>query len=338
MHLYDAYGIVIPMQLEGTSAIIAMSLILAVLLLILLAIFSPLLILAAVLKRRAVRYMNERTATILTQFDAPKRLKPAQIGFLYDMKCDQKEVWGTLLWLHKEKIINIKSKSSVEILDTKRYESLESFEKAAINLIDKSAPGAQSQTLTFQQLDSNTNTLVKSTISLPSFRSLGNFSRHVQDSLKSKGYRTRRYLPTIIGYGWLVGLIVPIGAIILFYSMPINSDGTEYGAWSSQSLLAGVLLVLGFSFFLWPLIWGFGILIVYLWGTIAGRHWLNTPAVRKVWPELEGYRLFLKQVEIDNAEFATKTNDIEAAIDASLPYTIVFGFNSNWQTIFIARK
>ena len=123
-----------------------------------------------------------------------------------------------------------------------------------------------------------------------------------------------------------------------FYSQPVIFNEIKYGPWSSQSLETGLFLMLGFGFFLWPVIWGFGIFVVYLWGKIAGSHWLNTSDVRKVWPELEGYRLFLKQVEIDNAEFATKTNDIEAAVDASLPYTIVFSFNSNWQNVFTTRK
>jgi hypothetical protein len=326
------------MEFEGASAVIFLSIVLAVVLLIILIISSPLLILAALLKRRAVRYMNERASTILTQFDPPKDLKPAEIGFLYDMKCDQKEVWGTLLWLHKEKIIRITGKTTVEIIDTKRYELLESFEKAAVNLIDKTAPGAAGKAVTFQHVNANTATHTESTITLPTFRSLGNFTRLVQDSLKAKGYKSKRLLPSIVWYGWLVGLTIPIGAIIYFYSQPVIFDGIERAPWSFQSLTTGLFITLGFGFFLWPVVWGFGMLVVYLWGKIAGNYWLNTADVRKVWPELEGYRLFLKQVEIDNIEFATKTNDIEAAVDASLPYTVIFGFNSNWQNVLTARK
>lgn len=60
----------------------------------------------------------------------------------------------------------------------------------------------------------------------------------------------------------------------------------------------------------------------------------GTKALRTLWPELDGYRLFLRQVELDRIHFANES-DHQLVLDSALPYAVALNLTTRWQDRFM---
>jgi len=316
---------------DGVSALLIILLVFALLLTLLFIIISPLFILTAILKRKAERYKQLRSSTIIAQYDPPMNLTPAEIGYLYDMKCDAKELWSTLIDLKIRRIVSFSSPDDVKIIDADLYSSLRDFEKFAVYLVSDDAPKPQLVTKNFTVIDEN-GVPHTQTITLPARRSLSTFTSKVRASLHSRQIKTRGYAYSVIGYGFLVGLCLSILPGLFVMLADGTNNGVAYEAGSMTAIGSGISTSLVLGFFVWPLYLGFGCIAVIVWGKLAGRYWLNTSSVRKLWPELEGYRLFLKKVEEDNLQFAVQQGDAKAVFVTILPYIIVLNLDIHWRS------
>ena len=316
---------------DGISALLIVLLVFALLLTLLFIVISPLFIFIAILKRKAERYKQLRSNTIIAQYDPPMNLAPAEIGYLYDMKCDAKELWATLIDLKIRRIVSFSSPKDVKIIDTSLYGSLREFEKFAVYLVSDDAPKPQLVTKNFTIIDENGVPHTQA-ITLPARRSLSTFTSKVRASLHSRQIKTRSYVYSVIGYGFLVGACISIVPGLFVIGINGDYNGVAYEAWSAAAIESGLFISFFISFFVWPLYLGFGCVAVILWGKLAGRYWLNTSSVRKLWPELEGYRLFLKKVEEDNLQFAVQQGDAKAVFVTILPYIIVLNLDIHWRS------
>lgn len=73
--------------------------------------------------------------------------------------------------------------------------------------------------------------------------------------------------------------------------------------------------------------------IVVVYTKVAGMKWVGTKQLRKLWPKIEGYRVFIKVAELDRVHY--EAEDIRAKIRAQyLPYAVVLGMDTGWQKRF----
>lgn len=59
----------------------------------------------------------------------------------------------------------------------------------------------------------------------------------------------------------------------------------------------------------------------------------GTKALRMLWPELDGYRLFLQEVELDRIHFSNES-DHQIALNTALPYAVALNLTTHWQDRF----
>lgn len=314
-------------NLNGGSAIIVLTIILIAVILLLI---SPWLIALAVIRRQAVRLMEERTNTVVAQYDPPYGFSAAEVGLLYDMKCDMKEIYATLLSLQYRNVVTIDQVGSVTLNDSTVYEKLLPYEQIAIRMYDNQAQnlggGPTMQTLA----PVADGTWQPATLQLPPPKSRAEFTLAVRQSLDAKGYSTRSYWKAYFVRMFVIAFIVSFWPIAII-AMSGTTNNHSYSAWSSEAFGTAFAVSALFDLFLWPSYLIVGFIAMQLWVHIAGRSWLNTKQIRQLWPELEGYRLFLKTADLDVIQTEAEAPIQNKVITASLPYAVVFDLDTKWQ-------
>lgn len=317
-------------NLEGSGGLSLLAIIVSVICAVPLLTVTPLIILTALARRRADDLMKQRIGTIVTQYDPPYGLSPAEVGMLYDMKADALEIRATLFDLMNRGIITFTEQSSVEVIDQGRYQDLRDYEKIAVRLYADTShlnEAARIIPVTFTNESGVSKTIQ---FSLPPKRSRYAFAAAVRASLREKGYHVRSYILTFLVRAGIIGAIISLWPLLLA-SFPWTVNGVEYPAWSAEALGSVIPMALLFIMLLWPLYLAAGALVIWLWAKFASRYWLHSATTRKIWPTLEGYRLFIKQVDLDNIQFESAQAQHFTPVTKTLPYAMVFHLDTKWQ-------
>ena len=290
----------------------------------------PALAVAALLRRRVDRVLKQNTATIITQYEPPRDLSPAEIGLLYDSICGEKEIRATLFDLAQKKIISFASDKSVSVTNKAAYEALPEYAKIAVRLFDEQTARTDKQsiveTITILDINGQPQQL---TFNQPIRQSVYAFTRAVRLSLRSKGISTKNYHVEFwkrVFFGYWLAWTLPW---IFISSIGGTFNDIPHAAWSLSAILIGFNFSLIFGIFLFPAYFSVSFLSLKLFVKIAGPVWLNTKQVRQLWPELEGYRRFLKTVDVPRLQ-STDSASSSSTID-TLPYAIVFNLDAKWQ-------
>lgn len=316
----------IDVALNGFSAYIVFIIIICIFLLLIFVVISPVLLLSATLRKQAERFRQQRDGTVIAQYEPPLGLSPAEIGLLYDMKCDDKEIRATLFQLQQRKVILMDSLSKVSVINPEDYEHLEEYEKVAIRMFDKEATALE-PSKTFPITVTSENGTQTYNLPIPAAKSKYHFTTAVQQSLAAKGYKTKSYTGTFITRVMIASTLFglwPMASI----AIPLDSNSVTYPAWSIQSVGSALVFTIVIGIIAFPLYLLFGYLFMRLYVRMAGRAWLNTKQIRRLWPELEGYRLFLAQVDLDNIQFESEQGN---PVTATMPYAMVFNLDTKWQ-------
>ena len=293
-------GLTFSGNFDGLSAYLIILLIGFIIFSLFTLLLSPALIVAGLARRKAENIKNKRVNTIITQYDPPHGLTPAEIGLLYDMRCDKTELIATLFDLEQRGIITIIDEKNVTVVNESAYETLAEYEKLAVRLTNEEKDeAAPQQTIPFTYIDQKTGAQTTAMIHVMSMGKRLAFKQAIQKSLVEKGIKMSSYYGAfalrVIALMFLFGLLP-----ILSASIPGTSNGIEYTAWSGEAFSGAISLVLFMGFFIFPVYALVAITLVWLWTKIAGRYWLNSKQARALWPELEGYKRYLAQVDLDN--------------------------------------
>ena len=145
---------------------------------------------------------------------------------------------------------------------------------------------------------------------------------YVKDS-----FLLRFFLGSFRIYLLLVFLVIymPLGGVWLLGAL---KNGT------TDIKTLGTLLLTGFfiSIFFFVPFYLASIILNYFRGRIVGREWIITPKLKRLWPQIVGYRQYIKMVEKERLEFSSKSLK-EASKNSALPYAVALGFVKNWRDI-----
>lgn len=290
----------------------------------------PAMVVAGLARRQAEHIRNQRVSTVIAQYDPPRDLTPAEMGLLYDMRCGQPEILATLFSLEQRHIIEVMDDQTVRVIKQAAYKDLPEYEKIAIRLFNGETEDLRSTQAAAVKISyPGAEDYKLFSLPTPAKQSRQAFSAAVQQSVESKGIHMRNY-----GGAFAIRVI---GLTLLFGLLPMLTagwsgtfNGVSYGPWSVHAFGTAFLTTLLFGFFLLPVYILTASLLVLTWTKIAGRYWLNTKQARAVWPELEGYKLYLEQVDLDNIQFESTTKGQNPLTD-TFPYALVFGLDTKWQ-------
>jgi hypothetical protein len=88
---------------------------------------------------------------------------------------------------------------------------------------------------------------------------------------------------------------------------------------------------------LWPAYIGLAYIIERTLEKRIGAYWIGTKKLRDLWPELEGYRLFLRQTDLGQLQQQMNTAQLSTTHAALLPYAIVLNLPIRWESYLSSR-
>lgn len=249
---------------------------------------------------RKIRYKYLNSSVVKAEFDPPHGLSPAEIGYLFDSKTGNKESLATLLDLEQRNIIKITKTSTgrYNIFSTNSgHQKLKPHEELIVSSLSA-----------LKDIDITKGALFVG------------FNKSVRTSLKNSGLIGKK--SDFVGqYIFKVFISYLIIGFILF-AFIVYTFKTD--------LIAIFVFSIVFFVITFPAFFALSLVIAYINNVVAGHSGLWSSEAKKLWPEIEGYREYIRQVELDEIQFDSEELKLRSK-NRALPYAVAFGFNTNWQ-------
>ncbi len=268
-----------------------------------------------------------RKSTITAEYEPPLGLNPAEIGYLFDGKLRQQEVGATIIHLVQRGFLHLKKvDGQKKIFAGPRVDdNLKTYEKKLIEEADKpdgvSATDLLSRFTTLQQGDKKTY----------GTRELI-FTQLVHADLHRKQYVKGSFAKYFIAGALKIAVILQF--ILIFIPLIITFIYFTYDVGSADFTVLVGLLFIGVMVAVFSFIPFFiaAMILNYIRGRILGREWIITKRLSRLWPQIIGYRQYIKLVEKDRLDFQTKSMESSSKND-TLPYAVALGYVKNWKNI-----
>lgn len=251
------------------------------------------------LHARKIRSKYLNSSVIKSEYKPPANLSPAEIGYLFDSKAGGKESIATLLDLEQRKIIKINKtdQGTYNIhLDNPTSEKLKPHEELIVNSISS-----------------------MKNISVGTGSIFFGFNSAVRQSLKKEGlisptsHILKQFFAKVFLSYIVICFLIFIGIIFLF---------------KGNILFITIFSIMIFIIFI-PVFLALAVIAAYINNIIAGHSGIWNKKAKQLWPEIEGYREYIRQVEIDEIQFESEQLKIKSK-NRAMPYAVAFGFNTNW--------
>ncbi len=286
------------MSFSGFSAIIALFIFLAI----------PLAIVTLVVGRTS-RFAHRKRQliqnVIIAEYDPPAGLSPAEIGYLFDSRLDKTEVIATLVDLEQRGLVS---------LSNSKFDGLH-VEKTVAEL---PSDLKEHELYVLDNLDANSN------LSFYSLKIIGGFKTTIKKSLKNQGFIKPQN--EVVSYYAQRTLVAYFLITTLIFLWLVSSSDGDYITAAIVSFI--FIFILGFPFFL-----GLALVAGFIYNKLVGQPGLWTNKLKTMWRELEGYRDFVEQVELDELQFESEDLKMRSK-NKALPYAIALNLNTDWQKRF----
>lgn len=263
--------------------------------------------LAAGLRQKSHSLQLNENNTIISLYEPPFDLTPAEMGYLMDSKFGAHELMATLLDLEQRQHIHLNKHPVIGFTITKT---------------DKQAIG-----LTEHEIYAMTKLTHVNNVSMALGSATKEFRILVMKSLSEKGFLKRSKIGahyvlrrTIL---WNIAITITVFVGLLFSQM--GSSGATFSDALSEFWGVSIGLFLFFS----PL----SFLAGSIFDKIVGHTNVWTKEAKPKWAEIQGYREFVKLVELDRLKFESAELKT-ATLNRARPYAVAFSFNSDWQKRF----
>jgi len=283
-------------QLEGFEAIVFTLIVLFIILIIPVSIISFIL---SILHNKRIRQKHLSSSVVKAEYEPPGGLSPAEIGYLFDSRSGVRESTATILDLEQRGFIRI-NKTTDGLFNIHRTDNsptdLKPHEKLIIDSISA-----------LKNIDIEDSIL------------LFGFNKAIRQSLKNSGFISPA--TNLIGYYLGKALVIYLSVnLVLFIWFMFLSKGDVV------ALLLSSFLVFILCF---PIFFALALAAAYINNLIAGHSGILNKQSKKIWPEIEGYREYIRQVEIDEIRFESEELKIKSK-NKALPYAVALGFNTKW--------
>jgi len=241
---------------------------------------------------------------VKTEYEAPLKLTPAELGYLSDSKFDSKELFATLLDLEQRGFLEIK-KSRLGFIAHKTTlapKELRSHEKFIYN-------SKSNGNNILNYLSGNNNT----------------FKKLVREDLYLRGLVKKSHLEASLLVSRILVIYLLINIIGTSYIFIVSVTNGQYADAFAFLFFVPIMLA--------PI--GIPISIVggYIYNKVVGETSIWTSKMKSAWAEIEGYKEFIRQVELDNIQFESSELKIKTK-NKTLPYAVALGFNTEWKERF----
>ncbi len=247
--------------------------------------------------------------TIVTQFDAPEGLTPAEVGTLVDQGADDKDVFAEIIYLATKGYLKIFKEEKKGILGTEDYTLTQLKDEQSLeNIFDKQLM----QGLFASGLGSNSElrkTVKMSDLKNKFYTSLSEIKKTLYSTMTAEGYFKENPWRTKIKY------IIP-GAVILLFSFYIVK-----------------LLEMKAGEPLWVLRWSVfsSAFLFFIFAPFMPARTAKGVAAKE---HILGFKNYLTVAEKDRIDFHNAPEKNPATFEKFLPYAMALGVEKVWAKQF----
>ncbi len=285
-------------------------------------------VLPAALFRKWYFYRRRLKRSMITaEYEAPLGLNPAEIGYLFDGKLREREVAATIIYLIQKGFLHMKKVNQEKRIfaGPRVGNNLKTYEKKLIEEADN-----QDGVVASQLLSRFTNYKSENFDGIATRELI--FTQLVHSDLHRrqyvKGSFVKYFLTSSLKITFLLQIVLVYLPLIILFILATLDTGT-----ADFALLATLMITAFFvSLLLWLPFFIAAMILNYFRGRILGREWIITDKLKRLWPQLVGYRQYIKLVEADRLEFQSKELK-EISKNESLPYAVAMGYVNNWRSI-----
>lgn len=289
---------------------------------------SALILMPAIVFRRWYFYRKRIKKTrISVSYEPPLGLNPAEVSYLFKSKLGDQDVAATIIDLAQRGLLSYRVDDGIRMVyaGPKVEDDLKTYEKKLIVEAENNHGITATDLVARFTKDSNKDKRSWSSREIV-------FTRFVHDDLKRKGYvNDVYYLKYFAGVFRILAIL-----IILFVFLPLLSLWIYKiilsGAGDFRSLMRLFGYGAGFSLISLPVFFIASIVLQTIRGRLTGRDWLTTSKSHRFWPQIVGYRQFVRLTRSNKLDF--ETTDIEKKSHVfTLPYAVALGFVKDWKRL-----
>ncbi|MDB5187110.1 MAG: hypothetical protein JWM07_582 [Candidatus Saccharibacteria bacterium] len=254
-----------------------------------------------------------RAQTIVTMYESPGNLTPAEIGYMYDAALNTRECVATVFDLEYKDYIQIDANGGLSLnMASPQTDSLKGHE----NFI-------------MQRVGDGSYVSILGDLSIIDSQL---FNHEVSNSLVSRGLIQEKFYLRV-----LIGVLRAIRNVFFFYSLliiiTIGSLLYTTSLSISEVLVMCAFMLVGFTLIFAPLYIVLGVILTFIYIKLDGMRWIGTKRLRHTWPAIEGYRIYIKQAQLDKLNFASEELRIKA-LEKDLSYAVALGMKVDWKSRF----
>lgn len=268
-----------------------------------------------------------RKSVITAEYEPPLGLNPAEIGYLFDGKLREREVGATIIYLVQKGYLHIKKiNGEKRIFAGPRVgDNLKTYEKKLVEEADTQdgvpASHLLSRFITYKSKNFDgvaSRELV--------FTQLVHSDLHRRQYVK--GYFLHYFIAGSLKITLLLQLVLVFVPLFALYILATLHTG------AADFALLGTLMMTAFfvSIFLALPFFIAAMILNYVRGRILGREWIITDKLKRLWPQIVGYRQYIKLVERERLEF--QSDELKTlSKNETLAYAVAMGYVKNWRNI-----
>lgn len=281
--------------------------------------------------RRVIRRQQLRSSIVTAQYEPPAGLSPAEMGYLFDGSFGEAETVGTIIDLLQRGVLKQHPNDKKHIfVSTKIPDKLTVLEKCLVKLIESKKEGASIKSLTYGFLKTDWHTGGESW-GVPAGKKYY-YNEIIHNDLKQrgfvKGHSAWHFITQSVRMDIYLLFILVVLPLLTWNSINfVRNGGIEFKELFNIMGLLAMVPVLLIPFFLPAMV------LAYIRAKIVGRTWIRTPKLKKIWPQIEGFREYIRLTEQDRLSFET-TLLKDKARNRALPYSIALGLSNNWEEYF----
>jgi hypothetical protein len=251
--------------------------------------------LAAWLSATVYRYKARRHKTIIAEYEPLADLRPHELGYLYDNRFADNELFAVLLELRQKDAVKLIKPGediiiSLQERTTGRIRELGSAEQAVLGVI----AGLPTKTTDWRRLSSRTSERVGPQAI---------FESSVYEELHSKGYLDRHSLWHTLHDHRTAVVVVSLFLTLLLVAFPLYlirggmSNAVSTTGFQSLDNEISDFIVLMVGVIIWPLLYYYCHALAYVYFRAAELPVGSTAQLRLLWPRILGYREYIAVVE-----------------------------------------
>jgi hypothetical protein len=264
---------------------------------------------------------------ITADYESPAGLLPAEMQYLFGGINQERVVAATIIDLIQRSYLHMRKVNGKKRLfaGPKESATLTKYEKMLLVRVDKEG-GAESE-----ELMRNPIAFIDGdpTVVDPDAT---NLSGYIHDSLRQRGLvggkGVNRFFISVFQTVAVLLFGLVWWPVMLFGSLSLleagSSDLSSMVSFPEVAIVATVILCIPLCIV--------SIVVVKFRAKLLGRRWMSTNKLSKLWPQIIGFRQYVKLAEQNKLNFNSTTQQTQISKDV-LPHAVALGFVKKWRDI-----